>query len=126
MNRYRQYNANPDKFRVGDCTVRAICTALNKEWNEVYLWLCVYGFIKKDMPSSNRVWGEYLKGKGFVRRPVDAHGQAEYTVYDFCEDNPEGTFILALESHVICVKEGCYYDTWDSGDEIPLYYWQKN
>jgi hypothetical protein len=20
---------------------------------------------------------------------------------------------------------GCYYDTWDSGQEMPLYYWER-
>lgn len=123
--RYHPYNANPEKLRVGDCVIRAISTALNKSWGEVYMWICVYGLIMHDMPSSNAVWGEYLKEQGFRRHPIDTHGENDYTVYDFCEDFPRGTFILALESHVICVIDGCYYDSWDSGDETPLYYWAR-
>lgn len=124
-NKYHPYNANPEKLRVGDCVIRAISTALNKSWGEVYIRICVYGFIMKDMPSSNRVWGEYLKEQGFRRHPVDTHGESEYTVIDFCEDNPRGTFILALESHVICVIDGEYWDSFDSGDGIVLYYWAR-
>ena len=44
---------------------------------------------------------------------------------DFCNDHPKGAYILALSSHVVAVVDGCYYDTWDSGQEIPIYYWTK-
>jgi hypothetical protein len=26
---------------------------------------------------------------------------------------------------VVCVENGCYHDTWDSGDELPVYYWER-
>ena len=56
---------------------------------------------------------------------MDDHGQDVYTVRDFCEDNPLGTFVLAIHEHVVCVVDGDYYDSWDSGGEIPIYYWTK-
>nr|DAW82566.1 MAG TPA: hypothetical protein [Caudoviricetes sp.] len=34
-------------------------------------------------------------------------------------------YVLALSSHVVCVEDGTYFDTWDSGSEIPLFYWAK-
>lgn len=120
--RYVNYNKNPLYKRVGDCTVRAIATALEESWQEIYIWLCVYGFMFCDLPSANYVWGEYLKSKGFRRYVIDQDGL--YTVNDFCNDNPHGTFILALQSHVVCVKNGDFYDTWNSGEEIPIYYWK--
>lgn len=124
--KYINFNANPANKRVGDCTVRAIATALSKRWEEVYIWLCLYGFMFCDMPSANNVWGAYLKTKGFRRHSIDCGEKCDYTVWDFCEDHPIGTFILALQSHVICVIDSRYYDTWDSGEEIPIYYWAKN
>ena len=48
-----------------------------------------------------------------------------YTVADFAAEHPSGTYILSLSGHVVCVMDGDYYDTWDSGGEIPLYYWCK-
>ena len=27
--------------------------------------------------------------------------------------------------HVVAVEDGNYYDIWDSGDEVPTYYWMK-
>lgn len=123
--RYKPYNPNPARNCVGDCTVRAITKATGKEWKEVYLALSAYGFFLSDMPSANHVWGAYLRSQGFKRHIVDDHGQDLYTVEDFCIDNPTGTYILAIDGHVVCVENGCYYDSWDSGQEIPMYYWTR-
>lgn len=124
MSRYYYFNPNPKRNRVGDCTARAICKATGKSWDDVYTALCAFGFDEKDYPSANLVWGKYLKAQGFKRYLVDDDKDL-YTVRDFCEDNPEGTFILAIDGHVVCVVDGCYYDSWDSGDEIPIYYWKR-
>ena len=123
--RHKTYNPNPARNRVGDCTVRAITKATGKEWKEVFAALSAYGYFLCDMPSANHVWGAYLRSQGFKRYIVDDHGQDLYTVEDFCRDNPHGTYILAIDGHVVCVKDGFYYDSWDSGQEIPIYYWTR-
>lgn len=69
--------------------------------------------------------GAYLRENGFRRYIVDDHGQHVYTVDDFCRDHPTGTYVLGIDGHVVCVKDGHYWDTWDSGQEIPIYYWEK-
>lgn len=118
------HNANPANKHVGDCTVRAISAALGKSWEEVFIGVCLYAFMEADMPSANHVWGMYLKRNGYRRYNVDDHGKERYTVDDFCKDHPKGVFVLALSSHVIAVIDGNYYDTWDSGGEVPIYYWK--
>lgn len=118
-------NANPAHNHVGDCTVRAISVALGQDWETTYVALAVCGYLMADMPSANHVWGAYLKRKGFIRHVVDDKGKDRYTVDDFCADNPNGVYVLSLSSHVIAVIDGKYHDTWDSGDEIPIYYWQR-
>lgn len=123
--RWKQYNSNPRRNRVGDCTVRAISKAMNRDWEEIFVGLTAYGFMMCDMPSANNVWGRYLKINGFSRYLVDDKGKDYYTVEDFCRDNPSGTYILAIDGHVVCVQDGYYYDTWDSGQEEPIYYWTK-
>lgn len=122
---YIKYNANPIHKHVGDCTVRAISTALNQEWETTYIGMVLQGFIMCDMPSANHVWGAYLKSKGFTRRILENTFPDYYTVSDFCRDNPCGIFILAISGHVVAVIDGDYYDTWDSGNEIPIYYWER-
>lgn len=122
---YIYFNPNPQKAHVGDCTIRAISRATGKDWERVYGALSTMGFALADMPSSNHVWGAYLRKEGFKRYIVDDGGNDLYTVRDFCRDHPKGTYILAIDGHVVCVSDGNYYDSWDSGDEIPLYYWKK-
>lgn len=123
---YSEFNANPIHKRVGDCTVRAISKALDQPWEDTYLGMAVEGFMLFDMPSANSVWGAYLHSKGFKRKLIPDNEDYDYTVRDFCKDFPKGTYILALPSHVIAVIDGVYYDTWDSGNEVPVYYWYKD
>ncbi len=122
---YVYYNPNPLKLSVGDCTIRAISRALNMSWKRTFLSLAIQGFQMYDMPSANRVWGEYLKTKGFKRHQMPDMCPDCYTVKDFCRHNPTGTFILGTGEHVVCVIDGNYYDSWDSGNEIPIYYFQR-
>lgn len=122
---WESFNPNPENKKVGDCTVRALCKVLDKDWDAVFVGLCVTGLELGDMPSGNSVWSEYLWERGFRRRLVPAECPLCYTVRDFCEAFPEGRYILALDKHVIAVVDGDYYDTWDSGDEVPIFYWVK-
>jgi len=83
------------------------------------------GYMMKDMPSSNHVWGTYLRENGFIQHIIPDSCPDCYTVQDFCNEHPVGKYLLAIGSHVVAVQDGNYFDTWDSGDELPIYYWQK-
>lgn len=122
---YRELNLNPEHKRVGDCTVRAIAAATLKQWETVYADLAVEGLLLHDMPTANYVWGHYLRRYGWNRSASPNSCPDCYTVADFASEHPSGTYILALATHVVCVRDGDWLDTWDSGDETPLYYWQK-
>ena len=122
---YRFFNPNPISVRVGDCVVRAICKATGYKWEHVYTDLCDFGLQMADMPSANSVWGAYLRYLGFNRYVIDPECPDCYTVRSFANDHKSGTYILALSGHVVCVNDGDYFDTWDIGDEVPVYYWEK-
>lgn len=122
---YVNYNPNPARKLVGDCVIRAIAKSLNKDWEDVYLDIVMLGYQMHDMPSSNAVWGAYLLDNGFKRYVIPDTCPECYTVEEFVDDDPELTGILATGSHVIAVGNGNYYDTWDSGNEIPIFYWRK-
>lgn len=118
-------NPNPNGTLIGDCVVRAICIALNRTWDEVYIGLCVQGYILRDMPNANHVWGRYLIEEGFMNYPLINTCPECYTIKDFCFENNDGIFILATGSHVVTVIDGDYYDSWDSGNEIPISVWRR-
>lgn len=116
---FKYYNPNPKAARVGDCTIRAISKATGQPWEETYIGLAIEGLIQADMPSSNHVWGSYLQRKGFSRHLVDGE-----TVESYARKHPE-TCVLALSGHVVATQNGNYYDSWDSGQEVPIYAWKK-
>ena len=78
-----------------------------------------------DMPSSNHVWGINLIYNGFKKYPIPDTCPNCYTVRDFCRDNPHGVFVLATGSHVVTAINGNFYDTWNSGDAVPIFYFKK-
>lgn len=122
---WNSYNANPTGNKVGDCVVRAISTALGQEWHETYTGLCLQGFEMADLPSSNAVWSKYLRKKGFSRFAIPNECPDCYTIEDFCADHPNGVFVVGTGSHAVAVINGDYYDFWNSGGEVPLYYFEK-
>ena len=122
---YIYYNPNPLGLSVGDCTIRAISCALNIPWEKTYDLLAQLGFEMGDMPSSNRVWAELLKINGFKKYQLPDTCPACYTIRDFCYDHSYGTYVVGTGEHVVCIINGNYFDSWDSGNEIPIYYFER-
>lgn len=119
-----KFENNPCGKRVGDCVVRAISKALDTTWEDAYMLLCVQGFMLGDLPSANKVWSALLKSKGFKRHTIEDCPDC-YTIYDFCQDHPKGIYVLGTGSHAVTVENGKYYDAWDSGNECPTHYFEK-
>ena len=120
------FNPNPMGKYVGDCTVRAVAKATNQSWQDAYSGMVLQGFFMADMPSANSVTTAYLRKKGFRRRTIPDTCPECYTLNDFCEDHPKGMFIVGLDKHVVAVNDGDFFDSWDSGNETPLYYYERN
>ena len=122
---YSYYNANPYKIRVGDCVIRAISKALNQSWEDTYIDLTIQGYLLGDLLSSNAVWDAYLKSKGFKRQIVPNDCPECYTIEDFCNEHPQGTFVIGTGTHCVAIENGCVFDTWNSSGECPIYYYHK-
>ena len=120
-----EFNNNPVGRKVGDCAVRAISMALDMEWEAAYITLTINGIQMGDMPSSDSVWGATLRQHGFKRQNIPNECPACYTLEDFCNDHPKGVFVVGTGGHVATVVDGDIYDSWDSSNEIPQFYWHK-
>ena len=117
-------NPNPGRKEVPDCVVRALSTALNRRWLEVYDDLCELGREEYNMPSADAVWGKYLYRMGFEPFMLPEKCPSCITIKRFCIMYPHGIYIIGTGGHAVAVIDGNYYDSWDSGEEIPSFFWR--
>ena len=122
---YVYFNNNPAGRMVGDCAIRALSKALGISWEGAYIKAISAGFKMADMPSSDSVWGAVLRSNGFYRESIPDTCPECYTAEEFCIDHPNGTFVLGFGGHVATVSGGNLYDSWDSSQEIPQYFWRQ-
>lgn len=125
MNTWVYYNPSPAGRNVGDCAVRAVAKALDTDWENAFALMTVNAFQMADMPSSNAVWGSVLRQHGFLRSSLPQTCPDCYTAEEFANDHPTGTYVLGFGNHTATIKDGRLYDSWDSSQEIPQYYWEK-
>ena len=123
--KYVEYNNNPVGRSVGDCSVRAISKALDYDWESAYVLLAVNGLNMGDMPNSDSVWGATLRQEGFYRKSIPNTCPECYTAEDFANDHPYGTYVLGFGGHVATIIDGVLYDSWNSSQLIPQYYWYR-
>lgn len=118
-----EFNPNPVARRVGDCAVRAVARALDVSWESAYAMIAANGYAMGDMPSSNSVWGAVLRQHGFKRAAIPNTCPDCYTAEDFAADHPRGVFVLGFGDHVATVVDGDIFDSWDSSQAVPQYFW---
>ena len=117
-------NPNPLGKQTGDCVIRAIAVATGRSWRETYRELARIGEIQGDLPNSNAVWGMFLRREGGKQFLLPEECPECITVRAFCERYPEGVYVIGTGSHAVAVIDGDYYDSWDSGAEVPTYFWR--
>ena len=119
--------ANPNFFRDSepDCVVRAIAIATGDSWEKVHWDLCLMSHLEHTMPSVNWLWDLYLKGRGFIRFELPDSCPECITVREFARRFPKGTYIIGTGSHAVCVRDGDWFDAYDSGEMIPSYFYRK-
>lgn len=122
---YIFYNPNPKGRMVGDCVIRALTMALDEPWERVYVALSAQGFSMCEWGNADPVWGAFLRSKGFHREMIPNTCPDCYTIADFARDHPKGTFILGTGNHAVAVKDGDIFDSWDSSNAIPIFYFTR-
>ena len=125
MSRWRKYNPNPVQRSVGDCAVRAVAAALGVDWEKAFALIAANAFQMGDVISANASWGSVLRQHGFYRHAIPNTCPDCFTIEDFAIDHPRGVYVVGTGNHVVTVKDGMILDSWDSSNEIPMYYWSK-
>ena len=123
---YVYYNPNPARKDTIDCVVRAIARLFDTNWDTAYVKLSLQGYTDKSLIADDKVWGQYLRNNGFRLQPLPNTCPICYTVREFANDHPRGRYLLKTYGHVIAVIDGDYYDVTDTGDEIPIYYFERS
>lgn len=125
-NMYVNYNKNPrGNYRAGDCVIRAISVATGDTWEKIYADLCAEGFSAGEWGNANPVWDAYLRRRGFKRYICPNECSYCYSIADFAAEHPTGVYIVATGNHAVAVVNGDYIDSWDSGGQIPIYYYRE-
>lgn len=96
-----------------DCVCRAITNVTNRHYKEIekklyeiasifdcdHLCVCCYKFLLDFVFGFTRI--EEYKGR---------------TIKEFLQDYPYGTFLVRIEGHLTCLRDGYVEDTWDCSD----------
>lgn len=121
-----EYNPNPTQSkRTGDCAVRAVAKAIDSDWETAYLNLCLNGFSMGDLPNANIVIASVLRQHGYKRMDIPTRCPDCMTVAEFCNEFPNGKYVVRTDEHIVAIENGDYYDSFDSGDEIVVFAWGK-
>ena len=119
-------NPNPAANRTEDCVLRAICILEDMDWLSCYWKLCYLGAQMYIVPNNNEsVVRALLLQLGYKSNSLPDTCPVCYTVKDFCLDHPKGKYLLTTNSHAVAVIDGRYFDSFDSGDELPIFMWSK-
>lgn len=125
MSVWRKYNPNPTGRNVQDCSIRAVSAALDVDWDTASDLIYQMAKSMGTTTPDDAAWGAVLRRAGFYRRALSNTCPDCYTVADFCRDHPRGVYVLKTSGHVVAVIDGQAWDSWDSTNEIPQYFWYR-
>ena len=125
MSTYRYFQPNPTGTSTRDCVIRAISAVLDVSWDEAFDLIAERAKQMGQTMDDNAVYGSLLRQRGFVRAIIPNSCPECYSAYDFVRDHPDGIYVLGFSGHVAAVIDGELWDSWDSSDLIPTYYWKE-
>ncbi len=141
---FHYYNANPHNRITGDCTIRAICTALEIPYTNVVMEMaklqCETGY------DADSLIDRYLKAKGWTKnKQPRKEDNTKFTGVEFCtillnyidDENIQGAMtddgieinkrIIANIGghHIVAIIDGKINDIWNSSNGCIGNYWTK-
>ena len=125
---YYQPNKKDLKDEQGDCSIRAMTKALGITWVEAFDELVKYARESQKLINSLSNIQNYMKDNNIVYESIyKPKAKKKTTVEMFAKSHKEGTYILYAKvgfgTHLVAVKNGQYFDTWDCGNKIVYGCW---
>lgn len=125
---FHYHNANPQNRITGDCTFRAICTALGQSWEQTVMEMaeisCKTGYAINDTKGIEK----YLASKGWIKHKQPRKpDNTKYTGKEFCERaRTYENYIANIGGHhIVAIVGGRVWDIWDSTGGCIGNYWTK-
>lgn len=121
-----KYNKNPKDKKTSDCVIRAISTATNDTWENVYMELTKLGIKQGLMINDDDNFCKYLELLGYKKQKMPRReDNTRYTVEEFCVELAEANknYVLRTEGHLTAIKDKNLYDTWDCSYKSVGNYW---
>ena len=114
--RWYEYNPNPKKKNIGDCSLRAYCAAFGRTWEEAFEKSSEIATNEALMMDTHKACEKVMESEGYViDEEFKKSKRKDLTVNEFALTHPYGTYFLNTHGHLLCVKDGEYWDSWDSG-----------
>lgn len=112
---FKYTNPHPQGKRVGDCIKRACVLASGIDYRTISIMLNRW----KHETNERDYWKSFIEKILLGKKDPDDMQHAfyghRYTVDDYAKWWDEETAILRCSKHLVCCKNGDYFDTWDSG-----------
>lgn len=108
----------PKVWKKGDCVIRAFCGVLDCPWDDVFADICRAGAACHNLPNADETIDLYARKNGLIRRTL----RRQTSVSEFAGTH-DGTYLLILKEHAVCVKDHKVWDTSDCGhSKVKIYY----
>lgn len=126
MKRYQYFQPNKKdlKDKQGDCAIRALCKFLDKTWLEVFDLLMPIARETQQMLNSKTNIEMFMESNevAYISKHrsgmrVEDIAKQGITAVCYCR--------TGFRTHLVTVKDGQYFDTWDSGSRLVYGYWQR-
>lgn len=115
---FRYYNANPKNRITGDCWLRAICTGLDRPYNEVLREMVEVHIQTGYEMSCDKAVEKYLASKGWKKMKQPRRSDnTKYTGSEFCKwiAEPNKRYICNIGGHhMVAIVDRKVNDIWDS------------
>lgn len=123
--KYYQPNRKDLKDKYGDCVIRALTKATDREWMDVFDELVPMAREFQCMPNSKVCYESFLKSHHFVYTGIsNKKGSKRPTVEEFAKKHNKGTYVLVVANHLVACVDGHYFDTWDCGYKSLYGFWE--